>query len=174
MAAPLGNNYWELRSKHGRDKLFSTPELMWEACVEYFQWVDLNNVEKEDYVGKDADRVLRQLQRPYSLSGLCVYLDCGVNYFNQFESALDLNTDLGKGYSLILTRIRGIIFSQQFDGATTGVFNANIIARSLGLTDRSDITSGNEIIQNPSINLGLLSNKVLEELEAAANKQKDG
>lgn len=39
--------------------------------------------------------------------------------------------------------------------------------------DKLDITSGNEPIQNPSINLGLLSNKVLEELEAAANKQKE-
>ena len=37
--------------------------------------------------------------------------------------------------------------------------------------DRIDVTSGDEPIRNPVINLGLLSNKVLEELEAAANKQ---
>ena len=26
MAAPKGNQFWMLRSKHGRDKLFATPE----------------------------------------------------------------------------------------------------------------------------------------------------
>ena len=31
-----------LRSKHGRDKLFATPELLWDAACEYFQWCDEN------------------------------------------------------------------------------------------------------------------------------------
>ena len=38
MAAPKGNQFWMLRSKHGRDKLFATPEALWEAACEYFQW----------------------------------------------------------------------------------------------------------------------------------------
>ena len=42
MAAPKGNKFWMLRSKHGRDKLFATPELLWEAACEYFQWCDEN------------------------------------------------------------------------------------------------------------------------------------
>ena len=29
MAAPKGNQFWMLRSKHGRDKLFATPEALW-------------------------------------------------------------------------------------------------------------------------------------------------
>lgn len=28
MAAPKGNQFWMLRSKHGRDKLFATPEAL--------------------------------------------------------------------------------------------------------------------------------------------------
>ena len=42
MAAPKGNQFWKLHSKHGRDTLFSTPDLMWEAACEYFQWCDDN------------------------------------------------------------------------------------------------------------------------------------
>jgi hypothetical protein len=38
--APKGNEFWKLRSKHGRDKLFATPELFWQAALEYFQWND--------------------------------------------------------------------------------------------------------------------------------------
>ena len=32
----------DVKDKHGRDKLFSTPELLWEAACEYFQWCDEN------------------------------------------------------------------------------------------------------------------------------------
>ena len=39
-AAPKGNQFWKLRSKHGRDKLFATPDLLWEAACEYFAYCD--------------------------------------------------------------------------------------------------------------------------------------
>jgi hypothetical protein len=42
MAAPKGNQFWKLRSKHGRDKLFASPELLLESACEYFQWCDEN------------------------------------------------------------------------------------------------------------------------------------
>ena len=32
MAANLGNQFWKNRSKHGRDKLFATPDLLWQAA----------------------------------------------------------------------------------------------------------------------------------------------
>jgi hypothetical protein len=28
MAAPKGNKFWMMRSKHGRDKLFASPQLI--------------------------------------------------------------------------------------------------------------------------------------------------
>ena len=36
----IGNQFWKFRSKHGRDKLFATPELLWDAACEYFDWMD--------------------------------------------------------------------------------------------------------------------------------------
>ena len=42
MGAPKGNQFWKLRSKHGRDKLFTTPELLWQAACEYFEWCENN------------------------------------------------------------------------------------------------------------------------------------
>ena len=41
-----------------------------------------------------------------------------------------------KGFIDIITRIEEIIETQQFEGASVGVFNANIIARKLGLVER--------------------------------------
>ena len=35
--ASMGNQWWKLRTKIGREKLFKTPEILWSACVEYFE-----------------------------------------------------------------------------------------------------------------------------------------
>src|SRR6188474_3778600 len=88
MAAPLGNQFWKIRSKHGRDKLFATPELLQEAAYEYFEWCDANPWVKKDWVGKDADKVDRELHRPYTISGLCLYLGCNSDYLSHFKKAL--------------------------------------------------------------------------------------
>ena len=38
------------------------------------------------------------------------------------------------------------MFEQKFAGAAVGLFNANIIARDLGLADKQDITTNGESI----------------------------
>jgi len=153
MAAPIGNKFWELRSKHGRDRLFATPELMWEAATEYFEWIEENPLIQIDYKGKDADRVEIPHIKPFTIQGLCLYLDCNVKYFNEFEVSIrDREDQLSKDFSNIITRIRETIYSQKFDGASCGFYNANIIARDLGLQDtvNSGATVKNEItVINP-------------------------
>ena len=42
MAASKNNQFWKLRSKHGRDTLFSSPELLWSVAYEYFDCCDEN------------------------------------------------------------------------------------------------------------------------------------
>ena len=132
MAAPAGNQFWKLRSKHGRDHLFASPELLWTACCEYFQWCDENPWTKKDWVGKDGDEVERPTQRPYTLSGLCLYLDCSSSYFREFKRHCT------KDFLTVVTRIEETIYTMKFEGAVVGAFNANIIARDLGLVDKKE------------------------------------
>jgi hypothetical protein len=44
MGAPKGNEFWKMRSKHGRDALFASPELLWESACEYFEWCNDNPI----------------------------------------------------------------------------------------------------------------------------------
>lgn len=135
MAAPKGNQFWKLRSKHGRDKLFETPDLLWEAACEYFQWCEDNPIKKNDFRGKDADEVIYELDRPFTLSGLCIYLGCSSQYFRNFEK----NNKDSEDFMAVITCVKEIIFTQKFEGASVGIFNANIIARDLGLTDKKEL-----------------------------------
>lgn len=104
MAAPTGNKFWMLRSKHGRDKLFSTPELLWEAACEYFQWCDENpwlskkaiqkTVPVRRKKGKKVETVNEQqvqqevspTSRPYSLTGFCIYVGASSKWWSTFRS----------------------------------------------------------------------------------------
>ena len=183
MGAPKGNQFWKLRSKHGRDKLFATPDLLWEAACEYFEWCDENPFyEAEQKKGntrisfdtettadiKDAIKEIRsnivQLpkMRPYTLYGLCIYLDCCTGYFREFKK------DCSKDFVSVITRIEEVIYNQKFSGAASGFLNPNIIARDLGLKDHSDITSDNEKIQ--SLNVTVDKSETAETLK----KLRDG
>lgn len=176
MAAPTENQFWKLRSKTGRKKLFETPELLLEACREYFNWVDahpwykpeqLKKPYEEEYTdpkGKKQKRMVYIAKvptaRPYTIQGLCIYLDCNTLWFNQFEKAIQKKIeDMGEknadettlGFSKILAHVRDIIYQQKFEGAAVGAFNASIIQRDLSLIDRTDITTkGNEVMADKS------------------------
>lgn len=150
--APKGNQFWKLRSKHGRDKLFATPELMWEACCEYFQWCEDNPLKEDSIevlrVNGEGDHLQHEevsKMRAFTIQGLCLYLDANTKYFNEFVESLKGKEDqLSKDFSYIITRVRDIIYNQKFTGAAAGFLNANIISRDLGLIDKNDITTAGE------------------------------
>ena len=134
----LGNKFWTLRSKHGRDKLFATPELLWKAACEYFEWCDENPL-KEEKVFQYQGEIIRadvSKMRAMTMVGLCFYLHCNEAYFRTFKSQLPENE---KDFNTIICDIEAIVYSQKFAGAAADLLNANIIARDLGLADRSKI-----------------------------------
>ena len=131
-----GNNFWKSRSKHGRDKIFSTPEIMLDACYEYFEYQSKQVWNKIDYRGKDAERVEIPTNPPFTLTGLCIYLGVNTKYFTEFEK------NCSPEFSEVITHIREIIYTQKFEGASVNVYNSNIIARDLGLADKKILDVG--------------------------------
>lgn len=160
MAAPRGNQFWKLRSKHGRNKLFASPDLLWEAACEYFEYTDKRKWIKKDWVGKDATEVERETPPPYTMQGLCLYLDCNPDYFNRFIEALEGKEDQESiDFCHIAMRVKQIIFTQKFEGAAVGIYQHNIIARELGLREKTDTEvsgkDGKPIEQSVEITLKL-------------------
>lgn len=131
MSAPAGNQFWKLRATHGRDLIFSSPEILWQACIEYFEATDKRKWVRVDWVGKDAKRVERETETPYTLSGLFVFLDITAQTWKDYR--------LRNDFIEIVARIEQIMYTQKFEGASVGAFNANIIARELGLKETSDV-----------------------------------
>lgn len=144
MAAPKGNQFWKLRSKHGRDKLFATPELLWEAACEYFEWCENNPWKMKEALkgGEMAGTVMDiPTARPYTLTGLALYLGASETFWREFRKGAK------NDFLSVIDQIEQVIYTQKFEGAAVGAFNANIIARDLGLKDASkqEIKFDNEI-----------------------------
>lgn len=127
-----------------------TPEEFEAAWEEYFQWCDENPWMKNEAVksGDSAGMIIQvPTARPYSEIGFCAYHGLGEHYINQLGKRLeDAETEEERGLSYILTRMRAKCRAQKFEGATVGAFNANIIARDLGMVDKKDITTGGDKI----------------------------
>lgn len=146
MAAPAGNQFWKLRTKHGRDKLFESPELLWEEASKYFNWCDENPLLETDFRGKDATAVSIPKMRAYTWEGLELYLD--IHSLRDYK-----NNKEYKDFSQVITRIEKIIYSQKFTGAAAGFLNPNIIARDLGLKDASKVENTHEITDGTKFTL---------------------
>lgn len=144
MAAPKGNKFWKLRNKHGRDKLFESPELLWEAACEYFQWCDDNPLYKSEPFAYQGVVVLKEvpLMRAMTLSQLCFYLSCDESYFRVFKSTA---TENNKDFLTVIHDIEQTIYNQKFQGASASLLNANIIARDLGLKETTATEHSGEI-----------------------------
>jgi hypothetical protein len=139
MPAPKNNQFWKNRSVHGREKLFKTPELLWQAAQEYFNWVDghpwykVSAIKSGDFA---KEMVKEPVARPYTITGFLIYCDASESYWRKFKATENLPED----FFTVIERIEQIIYTQKFEGAAVGAFNANIIARDLGLVEKGELT----------------------------------
>lgn len=134
MAAPAGNEFWKHRSSHGRKPIFADAAQLEAACDEYFEWVEANPLYEEQafaYQGVVKKEPIAKM-RAMTLAGLCIFLD--------IDRATWADYAAREGFLLVTTRVDDIIRTQKFAGAAAGLLNANIIARDLGLADKSELT----------------------------------
>lgn len=172
---PQGNQLWQLRTKHGRDRIFETPEILWSAACEYFQWAVDNPLPEADYRGKDATLVILNKLRAFSMHGLCIYLGINTKYFYQFQLNIEgRDDDLSRDFSNIITRIIETIYEQKFTGAAAGLLNPNIIAREIGLAEKTE-NKNVTIDLTDYIDYSSLSEEALKEItDAGKNKRLEG
>lgn len=150
----VGNDWWNLRSKHGRDKLFATPELLWEAACEYFQSC-VDNPDKRGEIVKYegwANVVDVKVREPFTREGLCGYLDCSTGYFRAFKTTLK---EADKDYLSVIEKIEDVIQRQQYKGVLSGEYPGQIVSQYLGLVSRTDVTTKDEKVTTvaPAINI---------------------
>jgi len=134
MAAPAGNEFWKQRSSHGRKPIFADADQLEAACAEYFTWVENNPLYEAQafaYQGVVKVEPIAKM-RAMTVAGLCIFLDISQQAWGEYRER--------EGFGDVTTQVDDIIRTQKFAGAAAGLLNANIIARDLGLADKSELT----------------------------------
>lgn len=133
MVAPLGNQYWMRRDPETghRPLKVEDPEKLWEMACAYFEWAASNPLEEEVAMGsKDGPvRITLSKMRALTLKAMCLYIDVGWDAFNEYRKR--------PAFKDVCQRIDDVIFTQKFEGAAAGLLNHSIIARDLGLVEKT-------------------------------------
>jgi hypothetical protein len=132
MAAPKGNQFWKIAKYQGKPRAYKSADEIWDKAEEYFEWVDKNPIKETKLFGTGLKDDVN-LMRPYTQSGLLLYMNIDDNTWRRYGSE-----DSYQEYWGVVKHINQIIYTQKFEGAAVGLLNPNIIARDLGLVDKQE------------------------------------
>ena len=125
----------------GKNKYIETPDKLWEYFKEYKEQTKSKPFLIKDWVGKDADQVHREKERPLTIEGFeCWLFDNGIigdlsHYFantnNKYEN-----------YLTICSRVKKAVRQDQIEGGMAGMYNPSITQRLNSLVEKTqtDVT----------------------------------
>jgi hypothetical protein len=142
----------------GLHKKIKSPDILWKHFLAYKKKVKENPIIVKDWVGKDAETVYREKERPLTFVGFQNYLDdqdiIGV-VEQYFENRDNRYTD----FVGICSRIKREIQDDQISGGMVGIYNPSITQRLNGLTEKVDTTSNGKTLQAPIFGSNPLENE---------------
>lgn len=123
--------HWEVLDA-GEIEILDTPEWLWNKAKEYFGWCDDNPIisKKTMETGKNAgNKIINEHQRPYTLRGMCIHSGLTTEYFKDVRNINDPGSLVYK----VVSRILYIIYVQNLELATVGIYNPVMISKLLNL-----------------------------------------
>ena len=133
----MAKELWEIAKGPGQPPCFSSPQEMWDRSVEYFKWCgECLILEDKIFKVKSGDTDILDHEfithkRPMTLAGLHIFLNISEQTWYNYKKKDE--------YLGITNAIDRTMYENKFSGASVGQFNANIIARDLGLADKTEI-----------------------------------
>ncbi len=155
---------WEIvKSRGGRPRIFNDPVELWDSAADYFQWCEENQLSELKpfaYQGCITDAIVPKM-RAYTLAGLWLHSGLSKSSWYDYKAKPE--------YSEVCAQIEAIIYEQKFTGAAADLLNPAIIARDLGLADKTEITgaNGGAVQIEHTVDPAKLSDSTLAELLAA-------
>ncbi len=143
----------------------NTPQQLWDNACKYFKWCDENPIESKRLLiagAKAGTHALDVQVRPYSIRGLCLH--CGIveEYLRDIRQSKDESSE----YYIVVSRILYIVFTQNLENATIGLFNPIFTSKVLNMEKDDTPPQGIkiEVVQGlPTLSKS--ENEILEKLE---------
>ncbi len=123
----------------GKPKYIESPDKMWELFLAYKKEVKENPVIVKDWVGKDAETVYREKEKPLIMVGFeCFVLNHTEMTYPDLTDYFENKDNRYTDYLPITSRIKSEIKTDQQTGGMTMIYSQNLTARLNGLVDKKE------------------------------------
>lgn len=161
---------WEGRPM-GRPPLYASADALLADCTDYFAWVKANPLyETKPMKGQDGSIELVQIpkMRAMTIAGLCNHVGMSTVAWLDYRKNPE--------FASVCAYADDVIRQQKFEGASADLLNAAIIARDLGLADKSEVTGGDgaPLIPESAVSERDLAKFMAFVLSKAAHNTKEG
>jgi hypothetical protein len=130
-----------------------------ELFKDWVHYIENNPIKKQVFVGKDGRHDYELIPRPYTLEGFLNFAEekigCVHQYFENRDGRYSTYVD-------ICTRIKRVIRQNQIENGLAGLYNPSITQRLNNLTEKTDVTSNGENINEIKISIIRPDTKELE------------
>lgn len=118
----------------GKKKYIETPEKLYELFQQYKESVKSKPFKVKDWVGKDADEVQREKEKPLTMEGF----ECFIPITETIHQYFCNQNNAYNEYVSICSRIKKEIREDQIAGGMAGIYNPSITQRLNGLVDKTE------------------------------------
>lgn len=125
----------------GKNKYIETPQKLWDLFTDYKKHVKDNPIIVKDWVGKDAEEVNREREKPLTMEGFECYVLDNVEKmtYPDLTEYFEGKNESYKDYFPISSRIKREIRNDQLTGGMTMIYSQNLTARINGLSDKKEM-----------------------------------
>ena len=123
----------------GKRKYIETPDRLWELFLAYKKEVKSNPVIIKDWVGKDAEEVHREREKPLTMVGFeCFVLDHTEITYPDLTHYFENKDNRYSDFIPISSRIKSEIKNDQVTGGMTMIYSQNLTARLNNLVEKTE------------------------------------
>lgn len=136
-----GNQIWKLASENvGQPRKYSDAKSLWDAAVAYFVWIEEHPLLEQKVFHSEGNITKTDVakMRAMTITGLCLHIGIGESTWHSWKDRNDAR--YREDLIDVMEMIHGVIREQKFTGAAGGLLNPVVIARDLGLSDKSEIS----------------------------------
>ena len=123
----------------GRPKKIESPEKLWEYFLLYKKEVKGIPFMVKDWVGKDAEQVYREKEKPLTIEGFENYLE-DEEIINDLSNYFANSNNAYSDFSTICSRIKRNVRQDQIEGGMSGIYNPSITQRLNSLVEKNETT----------------------------------
>lgn len=139
----------------GRSRMFETPDDLREACLGYLEWADTHPLQEEKHFCFQGEITTAYVSKPRAVTivGLCLHLGIHRHTWQNYR--------ISEEFDLVCDEIEDRMKQYKFENAVAGLMNPTLIARDIGLVEKSsvDLTSGDGTMSPQQLTFNIIKPK---------------